>query len=87
MTLMDRIKDTMMKHCCGANGTPDFEKMKGFMIQCGKQDFSDVETSKMKDFCEKEGAPDFAKMKTFMEHCGCCLPDAEGETTEGTPSA
>lgn len=91
MTLMDRVKDKvmhmMMTHCCDAEGSPDFGRMKGFMIQCGKHDFSSDETSKMKEFCASAGKPDFEKMKTFMEHCGCCLPDRDTQTTEVKPSA
>ncbi len=83
----NKMMHMMMTHCCDAEGRPDFEKMKGFMIQCGKHDFSSDETSKMKEFSANAGKPDFEKMKAFMEHCGCCLPDRDTPTTEVKPSA
>lgn len=64
----------MMKQCCGEDGKPDLEKMKGFMEACGKAQFSDDEMTMMKEFCGQEGPPDFAGMKKFMERCGCVFP-------------
>ncbi len=61
----------MMKQCCGAEGKPDFDKMKQFMEHCGKQEFSDNEIAMMKQCCSQEGMPDMAKMKQMMESCGC----------------
>jgi hypothetical protein len=29
------MMEEMMKQCCGAEGKPDFEKMKKFMESCG----------------------------------------------------
>lgn len=61
----------MMKQCCGAEGKPDFDKMKQFMEHCGKLDFGDDEKDMMEKFCSQEGMPDMAKMKELMEKCGC----------------
>jgi len=61
----------MMKQCCGAEGKPDFDKMKHFMEHCGKQEFNDDEIAMMKQFCSQDGMPDMAKMKDLMEKCGC----------------
>ena len=61
----------MMKQCCGDDGKPDFEKMKHFMQQCGKDSFGEAETAMMKEFCCKEGTPDFEMMKEMMKKCGC----------------
>jgi len=65
----------MMKQCCGAEGKPDFDKMKQFMAHCGKQEFGDDEIAMMKQFCGEEGMPDMAKMKDLMEKCGCKYPE------------
>jgi hypothetical protein len=69
------MMEEMMKECCGAEGMPDFEKMKKFMESCGKMQFGDEEKRMMKEFCAKEGMPDFEKMKQLMEKCGCRLPE------------
>lgn len=61
----------MMKECCGEDGMPDFEKMKGFMEKCGKAEFTDDELKMMRQFCEQTGKPDIEKMKQLMEKCGC----------------
>jgi hypothetical protein len=61
----------MMKQCCGEDGMPNFEKMKHFMEDCGKERFSDDETQMMKHFCGSGGMPDPEKMKELMEKCGC----------------
>jgi hypothetical protein len=61
----------MMKQCCGEDGKPNFEKMKQFMKNCGKEQFSDDEMKMMKQFCGSEGMPDPEKMKAFMEKCSC----------------
>lgn len=61
----------MMKQCCSKDGKPDFEKMKQFMEQCGKQQFSEDELAMMKRFCADQGMPDAGKMKQMMERCGC----------------
>ena len=61
----------MMKQCCGANGKPDFENMKGFMGLCGKGEFTDDHIEMMKAFCTQEGQPDPEQMKQFIEKCGC----------------
>ena len=61
----------MMKQCCGAEGKPDFDKMKQFMGHCGKQGFSEDDVSMMEKFCSQEGMPDMSKMKEMMEKCGC----------------
>ena len=66
----------MMKQCCGAEGKPDFEKMKQFMEHCGKQDFSDDHIAMMKQFCDQQGLPDKAKMMQMMESCGCHIPES-----------
>lgn len=61
----------MMKKCCGEGGKPDAEKMKQFMVSCGKKDFSEAEMEMMKQFCCKDGGPDPKAMKAMMEKCGC----------------
>jgi hypothetical protein len=61
----------MMKQCCNTKGKPDFERMKQFMENCGKQGFSDDEMSMMKQFCSQEERPNTEKMKQLMEKCGC----------------
>jgi len=45
------MKAEMMKQCCGAEGNPDFGKIKQFMKGCGKHEFSDENISMMKGFC------------------------------------
>ncbi len=64
----------MMAECCSAEGMPDFEKMKIFMEDCGKKEFSATELEKMREFCSCEGKPDFEKIETFMKECSCCVP-------------
>ena len=66
----------MMKQCCGADGKPDFAKMKTFMETCGKEGFDEGEIETMKRICGREGAPDFDRMRAFMKKCGCRLPQA-----------
>jgi hypothetical protein len=66
----------MMKHCCGDDGKPDFEKMKQFMAQCGKDSFGEAEIAMMKQFCYQAGMPDFDKMREMMEKCGCRVPES-----------
>ncbi len=61
----------MMKQCCGEDGKPDFEKMKQFMKNCGKEQFSDNEMQMMKQFCGSGGMPDPEKIKVLMEKCSC----------------
>jgi len=61
----------MMKQCCGIDGKPDFEKMKQFMPNCGKEGFGGKEIAMMKQFCGQEGMPNMEKMKELMEKCGC----------------
>lgn len=68
--MMDEMME-MMKECCGEDGMPDFEKMKGFMEKCGKAEFTDDELKMMRQFCEQTGKPDIEKMKQLMEKCGC----------------
>jgi hypothetical protein len=65
------MKEEMMKQCCGAEGDPDFDKLKQFMEGCGKHEFSDEDISMMKGFCHQEGMPDMSKMMGLMEKCGC----------------
>ena len=67
----EAMMEQMMKQCCGESGKPDFNKMKQFMQQCGKQAFSADEMEKMGQFCSHEGMPDFTKMMEFMKGCGC----------------
>ena len=61
----------MMKECCGADGKPDFEKMKGFMEKCGKGNFSEDEIRMLHEFCGRKDQPDAEEMKHFMAKCGC----------------
>jgi len=61
----------MMKECCGKNGLPDLEKMKGFMQMHGKTDFTDDEIKMMQQFCSQSGKPDAEKLQQFMKDCGC----------------
>ena len=67
----------MMKQCCGDDGMPDFKKMKQFMEQCGKEEFSEEHMAMMKEFCAGKGVPDFEKMKGMMEECGCRIPESK----------
>lgn len=69
--MMTETMSQMMKECCGEDGMPDLEKMKGFMRMCGKSQFSDDEIQMMKQFCGQGGKPDPEKMKQLMEKCGC----------------
>ena len=66
----------MMKQCCGGDGKPDFDKMKQFMEQCGKVDFSDADLEVMQQCCKQAGMPDMAKMMQMMESCGCHVPES-----------
>jgi hypothetical protein len=68
---MSEMMSQMMKECCGEDGTPNFEKMKGFMQLLGKTDFSDAESEMLRKFCSQSGKPDAEKMKQLMEKCGC----------------
>lgn len=61
----------MMKECCGKDGLPDFDKMKGFMEKCGKTQFTDQEMKMMREFCAQAGKPDAEKLKQLMKKCGC----------------
>ena len=61
----------MMKQCCGEDGKPDFENMKQFMKNCGKEHFSGDEMEMMKKFCGSAAMPDPEKMKALMEKCRC----------------
>jgi hypothetical protein len=70
------MMEEMMKQCCGAEGKPDFEKMKKFMESCGKTQFGEHEIQMMKDCCAQHGMPDFEKMKQMMQKCGCHVPEA-----------
>jgi hypothetical protein len=70
------MMEEMMKQCCGAEGKPDFEKMKKFMKSCGKTQFGEHEIRMMKDCCAQHGMPDFEKMKQMMQKCGCHVPEA-----------
>ena len=65
------MMNEMMKQCCGKEGMPDFEKMKQFMQNCGKKEFSENDMAMMKQFCGQQGMPDAEKMKEMMENCGC----------------
>lgn len=65
------MMNEMMKQCCGKEGMPDFEKMKQFMQNCGKKEFSEDEMAMMKQFCGQQRMPDTEKMKEMMEKCGC----------------
>jgi hypothetical protein len=69
------MTDEMMRQCCGAEGKPDFDKMKQFMARCGKQEFGDAEIAMMKKFCGQNRMPDMAKMKDLMAACGCKFPE------------
>jgi hypothetical protein len=64
----------MMKQCCADDGKPDFEKMKQFMQQCGKDSFGKAEIAMMKEFCCQEGMPSFGQIKEVMAKCGCEVP-------------
>ena len=66
------MMNEMMKKCCGQDGMPNFEKMKGFMEKCGKTQFTDDEVAMMRQFCGQADRPDAEKLKKLMEKCGCC---------------
>jgi hypothetical protein len=68
--------EEMMKQCCGEGGMPNVEKMKQFMAQCGKTEFSDAEMKMIEQCCGKEGMPDMREMQALMEKCGCKMPTA-----------
>ena len=70
----------MLKQCCGENGMPDFEKMKQFMEQCGKEGFSEEHIAMMKQFCAGKEMPDIEKMKEIMEKCGCKTLESTSES-------
>ncbi len=61
----------MMKQCCRGDGKPDFDMMKQFMEDCGKEELSEEQIAMMKGFCGQEGKPDMTKMMEFMEKCSC----------------
>ena len=65
----------MMKKCCSEDGMPDFEKMKQFMEQCGKEGFSEDHIAMMKQFCAGNEMPDVEKMKAMMQKCGCMVSE------------
>ena len=67
----------MMKQCCGDDGMTNFEKMKQFMEQCGKNEFTEEHMDMMKAFYAGEDMPDFEKMKAMMEKCGCHIPESK----------
>ena len=54
---MNEMMSQMMKQCCGEDGLPDMEKMKGYMQMCGKSEFSDDELAMMKRFCGQGATP------------------------------
>lgn len=68
---MNETMSQMMKQCCGEDGSPDIEKMKGFMQMCGKSEFSDDELAMMKQFCGQGSKPDAEEMMQLMKKCGC----------------
>ena len=68
------MMNEMMKQCYGDDGMPDFEKMKQFMEQCGKQEFTEEHMAMMEAFCAGKDMPDVDKMKIVMEKCGCHIP-------------
>lgn len=68
---MNEMMSQMMTECCGKDGLPDVEKMKGFMQMCGKSEFSDQELAMMKQFCSQSGKPDADEMMQLMKKCGC----------------
>lgn len=68
--------DEIMEKCCRGDGKPDFDKMRRFMQQCGKVDFSDTDVGLMQQFCDQDVMPDIAKMKQLIESCGCQIPEA-----------
>jgi hypothetical protein len=70
----------MMKQCCGEHGMPDFEKMKQFMEQCGKEGFSEDQLAMMKQFCAGKEMPGVEKMKAMMEKCGCMVSESATES-------
>jgi hypothetical protein len=61
----------MMKECCGQDGVPDFEKIKGFMEKCGKTEFTEDEIKMIRQFCGQTGKPDAETMQQLMAKCGC----------------
>ena len=70
------MKQEMMQQCCGSGGKPDIDKMKRFMEQRGKVEFSNANLQMMQQFCTQKGMPDMAKMKQMMEACGCNFPES-----------
>lgn len=68
---MNETMSHMMKQCCGEDGLPDMEKMKGFMQMCGKSEFSDDELAMMRQFCGQGAQPDAEEMMQLMKKCGC----------------
>ena len=67
----------MMKQCCGEDGMPNFEKMKEFMEQCGKEEFSEDQIKMMKQFCSEKVMPMMQEMAEMMEKCGCKVPESK----------
>jgi len=72
----------MMKQCCGEDGMPDFEKMKQYMEQCGKEEFSEDQIKMMKQFCSEKVMPMMQEMMEMMEKCGCKV--SESRTKEAS---
>jgi hypothetical protein len=68
---MSDMMQMMMKECCGEDGMPDFEKMKGFMQKCGKAEFTEDEMKIMRQFCSQRDMPNAEKMKQFIQKFGC----------------
>ncbi len=66
--------EEMIKQCCGEGGKPDPEKMKQFMENFGKKEFSEAQMKMIKQFCGGEGKPNPQEMKALMEKCGCSPP-------------
>ncbi len=66
----------MMKQCCGEDGMPNFEKIKQFMEQCGKEEFSEDQVKIMKQFCSEKDIPMMQEMMEMMEKCGCKVSES-----------
>lgn len=76
----------MMKQCCGEDGAPDFEKMKQFMEQCGKEEFSEDQIKMMKQFCSEKVMPMMQEMMEMMEKCGCKVSETADESSKESTS-
>ena len=70
------MKQEMMQQCCGSDGKPDIDKMKRFMEQRGKVEFSNANLQMMQQICTQKGMPDMAKMKQMMEAYGYNFPES-----------